>query len=60
MDIIRKPQVSSNILKATLRTIIKLVDLKIQVTGQEIVNSLLACKYDCHDRDQEEVLLLTI
>lgn len=58
-DIISKPQISMNILKAALRTMIKLVDLKLPI-NPEVLIKLIACKFDCHDRDQEEVILLTI
>lgn len=48
-----------NILKAALRTMIKLVDLNLPVETN-VLNKLIACQFDCHDRDQEEVILLTI
>ena len=63
-----QPLLPSNILKAALRTIKKLIEnltFRSQLKNQgfkaaNLLKALYACQFDSHDNDQEEVILLVI
>jgi len=69
IEVLRKdPVLPSNIVKAALRTMSKLLDhkhvsselLKHKFEVSALLRALYECQLDSHDQDQEEVILMTI
>ena len=58
-ELVQRSQVPGNILKAALRTLIRIVDLGIGINPQ-ILTLMCDCQFETQNRDQEEAVLLVI
>ena len=47
------------ILKATLKCLCRLLDLGLPLHA-DFFPALTSCQYDCHDKDQDEMILLAL